>query len=813
MLRRLHRFGDCTIDIAARELRQGDVRVDLSPRAFDCIAYLLEHRDRAVGRDELVAAVWGRTTLTDSLLGKTLVKARRAVGDSGEQQNVIRTVPRFGFHWVAEVQVEDIEDTEAPAPAPAAVAPAAPAPAQTTPAPAHRERTSSPRAPAWRWPALAAAAVALAIAAVLAAVLAVPGWRAALFRTAAPAQATGTPRIAVLPVTIAAGADDAWLRLGLMDLLAQRLRRAGLAVVPSDNIVRVVHGDVPPARAAALLREATGASAVVVATARRVDGAWLLVAELHGDAEREREVQARAADAVDAARLGADRLLALFGKQAPDDAEPPAERPLVEISQRAEAALLGNDFDTARRLIAAAPPALQATPELQLRLSSIDYRLGRSAEARSRLEKLLPALSAETEPVLRARALTGLAAIALKQNRVDLAIAPLDEAIGLLERHNDPTASGHAYTARGIAGAMQGRYADASRDFARGRIAFELAGDTHSLARIDINEAATDSMRDRPADALPLLERAAERFARLDTPSDLVNTLGNQIEAQLALLQSNAALATSERMMPLLGRIENPIERRIFLAIRAKALQAVGRLAETRALLGELLQSADAVQEAPVLGQARALQARLDLGIGQSGTAAVLARQALDGLGGAEYAHMRAEAWRTAVQALLRRGENTAALEESARFNAWADAAQRPALAALARLSHAEATPPERRAETDALYAEALRLADQAGVPDDVAAVATAYGNLLIARGELPRAAEVAGELARWADLDFDCALLQVSLYHALGREDAWRSSLERARALAGERPIAAELLTAPIAAAPDAGAASLSRR
>jgi DNA-binding winged helix-turn-helix (wHTH) protein/tetratricopeptide (TPR) repeat protein len=803
MLRRLHRFGDCTIDIAARELRQGDVRVDLSPRAFDCIAYLLEHRDRAVGRDELVAAVWGRTTLTDSLLGKTLVKARRAVGDSGEQQNVIRTVPRFGFHWVADVHVEDIEDDEAATTTSPAAAASVPAPA-----PAHVEPASPPRASRGRWLAAAAAAAVLAIVAVLA----TPGWRAALFRADAPALASGAPRIAVLPVTIAAGADDAWLRLGLMDLLAQRLRRAGLAVVPSDNIVRVVHGDVPAARAAALLREATGASAVVVATARRVDGARLLVAELHGDAQHEREVRARAADAVDAARLGADRLLALFGKQAPDDAEPQAERPLVEISQRAEAALLGNDFDTARRLIAAAPPALQATPELQLRLSSIDYRLGRSTEARSRLDKLLPTLSAETEPVLRARALTGLAAIALKQNRADLAIAPLDEAIGLLERHDDPTASGHAYTARGIAGAMQGRYADASRDFARGRIAFELAGDTHSLARIDINEAAIDSMRDRPADALPLLERAAERFARLDTPSDLVNTLGNQIEAQLALLQSNAALATSERMMLLLGRIENPIERRVFLVIRAKALLAVGRLAETRALLGDLLQSADAVQEAPVLGQARALQARLDLGIGQSGTAAVLARQALDGLGGAEYAHMRAEAWRIAVQALLRRGENAAALEESARFDAWADAAQRPALAALARLSHAEAMPPERRAETDAVYADALRLADQAGVPDDVAAVATAYGHALIARGELPRAAEVAGELARWADLDFDCALLQVSLYHALGREDAWRSSLDRARALAGERPIGAELLTAPVPAAPDT-AAALSRR
>jgi len=805
MLRRLHRFGDCTIDIAARELRQGDVRVDLSPRAFDCIAYLLEHRDRAVGRDELVAAVWGRTALTDSLLGKTLVKARRAVGDNGEQQTVIRTVPRFGFHWVAEVQVEEIEDAEAPPPAPPAAGPAPALPASPPLAPA---AASAPRRR--RLFALGAAAAAV-LALGLAAFLAMQAGRAPQAGAEAPPAAA--PRIAVLPVAISAGADDAWLRLGLMDLLAERLRRAGLAVVPSDNIVRVVHGDAPPAQAAEALRRATGASDVVAATARRIDGAWLLVAELHGSADgrREREVQARAAEAVDAARQAADRLLALFGRAPPEDAEPASERPLADISRRAEAALLGNDYATARRLVAAAPPALQATPELQLRLSSIDYRLGRSDEARSRLDALLPALPAETEPVLRARALTGLGAIALKQNRADLALPPLDEAIGLLEAHDDPTASGHAYTARGIAGAMQGRYADAGRDFARARIAFELAGDTHALARIDMNEGAMDSMRDRPADALPLLERAAERFARLDTPSDLVNALGNRIEAELALLESNAALATSERMMPLLGRIENPIERRVFLAIRAKALEAVGRLAETRALLGELMQAADPAAEAPTLGQLRALQARLDLGIGQSATAAVLARQAVDGLDGAEYAHVRAEAWRTAVQARLGRGDAAAAAGELARFAAWADGLQRPAVLALVRLAEAEQAQAEGRGDADARYREALALAEQAAVPADVAAVATAYGARLLARGELPRAAEVAGTLARWADLDFGCALLQVGLYHALGRQDAWRASLARARALAGERTIAAELQTPP--ARPAEAGAALTRR
>ena len=78
----LYRFGDCRIDLAARELRRGGDLVVLSPRVFDCLALLIAHRDRAVGRDELVAHVWGKTEVTDTLLGQTILKARRAVGDS-----------------------------------------------------------------------------------------------------------------------------------------------------------------------------------------------------------------------------------------------------------------------------------------------------------------------------------------------------------------------------------------------------------------------------------------------------------------------------------------------------------------------------------------------------------------------------------------------------------------------------------------------------------------------------------------------------------------------------------------------------------
>jgi len=102
-------FADCTLDIPARELRRAGVRVDLPPTVFDCIAYLIEHRERAVGRDKLVAAVWGRTEVSETMLGKAILAARRTVGDTAEAQALLRTIPRFGYHWVGEVsRVADV---------------------------------------------------------------------------------------------------------------------------------------------------------------------------------------------------------------------------------------------------------------------------------------------------------------------------------------------------------------------------------------------------------------------------------------------------------------------------------------------------------------------------------------------------------------------------------------------------------------------------------------------------------------------------------------------------------------------------------
>jgi pimeloyl-ACP methyl ester carboxylesterase/DNA-binding winged helix-turn-helix (wHTH) protein/DNA-binding CsgD family transcriptional regulator len=96
-------FGDYCLDVARRELRSGQALVAVEPQVFDLLVYLLRNRDRVVSKDDLIAAVWGGRTVSESTLTSRINAARKAVGDSGEQQNLIRTVRRKGIRFVVAV--------------------------------------------------------------------------------------------------------------------------------------------------------------------------------------------------------------------------------------------------------------------------------------------------------------------------------------------------------------------------------------------------------------------------------------------------------------------------------------------------------------------------------------------------------------------------------------------------------------------------------------------------------------------------------------------------------------------------------------
>jgi DNA-binding winged helix-turn-helix (wHTH) protein len=102
-VRMQYRFCDYMLDVARRELRHGGEPVALEPQVFDLLAYLIQNRDRVVTKDDLLGAVWGGRVVSESTLTSRINAARRAIGDTGQTQRLIRTSVRKGIRFVADV--------------------------------------------------------------------------------------------------------------------------------------------------------------------------------------------------------------------------------------------------------------------------------------------------------------------------------------------------------------------------------------------------------------------------------------------------------------------------------------------------------------------------------------------------------------------------------------------------------------------------------------------------------------------------------------------------------------------------------------
>lgn len=100
-------FGDYVLDARQRELRRGTRAIAIEPQVFDLLLYLIQQRDRVVTRDDLVTAVWHGRIVSDSTIASRINAARRAVGDDGASQQIIRTAPRRGLRFVGEVRQRD----------------------------------------------------------------------------------------------------------------------------------------------------------------------------------------------------------------------------------------------------------------------------------------------------------------------------------------------------------------------------------------------------------------------------------------------------------------------------------------------------------------------------------------------------------------------------------------------------------------------------------------------------------------------------------------------------------------------------------
>lgn len=210
------------VDPARRMVEHEGQSLNLRPKTFDLLLYLIQHRDRMVTKDELLSSIWGDTAVTDNSLVQCVVELRRTLADNPKSPTVLRTIPRLGYQFIASVEEMEFstthmlveveeetttveleyteEDVTAVAPAPASL----PAPRAT-----------------WK--------LRMSIAAAFLAVCLALGW---FWRDRDVAAFTlpeiaGKSRIAVLYFDNQSGDHDLdWMREGLADLLITNLSRS-----------------------------------------------------------------------------------------------------------------------------------------------------------------------------------------------------------------------------------------------------------------------------------------------------------------------------------------------------------------------------------------------------------------------------------------------------------------------------------------------------------------------------------------------------------------------------------------------------------
>jgi len=766
----LYRFGDFELDPAARELRRLGERIALPPKSFECLAYLVAHRDRAVGRDELIAAVWGRVEITDTVVAQTMLRARKALGDSGEHaQRIVRTVPRFGYHWIAPVQEVAREAGEAATQPPTD----APAPSIVAASQSH----SPPRRRGWLWIGATAAVVAI---------ISAGAWLAA--RTppvASPRVAKTASNLAlVLPVSIASGeSEDAWVRLGAMDYLSNRLRRGGLHVLPSEQALHLGAqvGNAPTLDSAQArrLQDTSGARWIVVPQAEREARGWRVRLSVVENA-KEHVIDARGPTALAAAAVAADAWLRRLHPDRTRTDVGPSE--FDQRVQQIDAELLAGQLNAARRLIETAPLAERENPALQVRSGQLEFRAGSIDEAEAIFARTLASTS---EPVdVRAKAMMGLGAVAIRRGEFAKAEKQYTQALAALAgdaRIDDPTLAGTANNGLGVALVQQGRMDDAVHNMGLARIAMQRSGNLIEAASVGANLGLIERQRRHYPQALQEFDGAIAVFERFDVRDYMAAALMSKADVQMQMVQPDAALASLDRARAQTASIGDKLLLARIALVHAQVQLARGRLRDVDRDLAAL----ETMGYAEVKDATRELRVRLHLARGTTSEAMRWVRTP-----SSPRARTSGGLALAAVQAALRDGDIATAsqwatrgdtLDDSQRSLDWDVAA--------ALLAHAKGHD-----------ADALRMADvamarveQAGSPMERVQAGLLKARLLRLGAQPQAAAAVLADLDAFASTDYGVAWESLALYRALQDQVMSKQALERAQALRGERDVAME--------------------
>ena len=111
-----YQFDNIVLDPDRRELSRGSEAITPGPQVFDLLVHLVMNRERVVSKNDLIEAVWGGRIVSDSTLTSHINAVRKAIGDTGEDQRLVRTIARKGYRFVGDVREGAASEVSRPAP-------------------------------------------------------------------------------------------------------------------------------------------------------------------------------------------------------------------------------------------------------------------------------------------------------------------------------------------------------------------------------------------------------------------------------------------------------------------------------------------------------------------------------------------------------------------------------------------------------------------------------------------------------------------------------------------------------------------------
>lgn len=576
----IYRGSDFELHTARRSLTRLGSPVDCEPRVFDLIVLLIEQRDRAVDKQELITRLWNGRPVSDASLSQLVYKARKALADDGDARACIQTVHGRGFRWIGEVV------TIAPAePAPAGLAPAAPASSVAAPSiaatastdAAHPDLAASSVVPTaaaempatTNGPASAAAASLVPPDSPTAAIQSVPAaaprayrrpllwavpalvlialagfWYTAMRPASAPAQ----PRVLVLPVDVAAGLEDLdWARLGMMGLIATALEtEAGFATIEPATARRL--GSVDPASPAQrrAWRETTGASYSLSLRLSRAGPLLQLDAVLDGaDGERRRSLFGEEAGrlALDMSGVVRDWL----------DRRPRGEAPPRDLDGEVAAtfalgvdAYLRGNIDAARHYYALCVERSPDSLQPRLQLATIELKYGDVQLAADLVDEVLARVDAQRQPNFALDAQRVLGYVELQRGRIDAAQAAFERARQLFQLDSTPAQRAAVFNGLAQTASRSGRFNE-SAEHLQQSLALYTAVDDGVGESVTWNAIGVlERMRGRTVVAETALLRSLAIARARDVPWQQSLTLANLVQLRNSQRHYREALRLGE---------------------------------------------------------------------------------------------------------------------------------------------------------------------------------------------------------------------------------------------------------------------------